>query len=177
MPVPRRVRGRMRPALVGVPLVGTRREVDTASGVGRHEAYPYGACGMAILAMSRSRAGCPCHKGHGVPSQTEQGTQREGLGVRGKAPRVEAGAALVPELREMGEDASGVFFSSGAGVAVRRKASRLLSSTNHSTTSPRENSMAWARAEGKLMYHCSLARRLMSWTLVGKPRGRAPFVI
>jgi len=29
--------------------------------VGRHEAYPYAACGMAILAMSPSRAGCPSH--------------------------------------------------------------------------------------------------------------------
>jgi len=27
--------------------------------------------------------------------------------------------------------------------------------------------MAWARAEGKLMYHCSLAWLWMSWTLVG----------
>jgi hypothetical protein len=26
----------------------------------------------------------------------------------------------------------------------------------HSTISPRENSMAWAKAAGKLMYHCSL---------------------
>jgi hypothetical protein len=29
--------------------------------------------------------------------------------------------------------------------------------------------MAWAKAEGKLMYHCSLAWRLMSQTLVVKP--------
>jgi len=31
--------------------------------------------------------------------------------------------------------------------------------------------MAWARAEGKLMYHCWLFLRLMSWTLVGNPMG------
>ena len=61
MPVPRRVCGRMRRTLIGVPLVGTRREVDTTCGVGRHEAYPYAVCGMAILAMSPSRARCPCH--------------------------------------------------------------------------------------------------------------------
>ena len=43
------------------PFVGTRHEVDSTSGVGRHEAYPYAVCGIAILAMSPSRAGCPCH--------------------------------------------------------------------------------------------------------------------
>jgi hypothetical protein len=32
-------------------------------------------------------------------------------------------------------------------------------------------------AEGKLMYHCSLALRLMSWTLVGKPMVTRPFVV
>ncbi len=37
--------------------------------------------------------------------------------------------------------------------------------------------MAWATAEGKLMYHCSLALRLMSWTLVGKPMGASSLVI
>ena len=112
--------------------------------------------------------------GHGMTSQTKQSAQREGLGVRGEATLVEAGSALAPELLEVGEDAGGVFFSTGAGGAVRRKASRLLSSTNHSTISPRENSMAWARAEGKLMYHCSLAWRWMSCTLVGKPMGKPP---
>src|SRR5580658_9550162 len=30
-------------------------------------------------------------------------------------------------------------------------------------------------AEGKLMYHCSLALRLMSWTLVGKPMREVSF--
>ncbi len=53
--------------------------------------------------------------GHGMPSQTQQGAQRGGLGVRGKAPLVEAGAALAPELLEVGEDAGRVFFSTGPG--------------------------------------------------------------
>jgi hypothetical protein len=51
-----------------------------------------------------------------------------------------------------------------------------LFSTNHSTVSPRANSMDWARAEGKLMYHCALARRWMSWTLVGEPVGKPPLI-
>jgi hypothetical protein len=108
--------------------------------------------------------------------QTEQTAQREGLGALGDAPLVEGGEAFPPELLEGGEDAGRVFFSVGAGGWRRRRASRLLSSTVHSTVSPREKSIAWARAEGKLIYHCSLAWRLMSWTLVGKPMtGKAPF--
>ena len=46
-----------------------------------------------------------------------------------------------------------------------------LDSTIHSTVSPREKSMACARAERKLIYHCWLALRWMSWTLVGNPMG------
>jgi hypothetical protein len=92
-----------------------------------------------------------------MPSQTEQGAQRESLGVRGDAALVESGETWAPELFELGEDAGRVFFSTVGGAEGRRRASRLLSSTNHSTVSPREKSMAWARAEGKLMYHCSLA--------------------
>jgi hypothetical protein len=115
--------------------------------------------------------------GHGMTPQTKQRTQRERLGVRGKAPLAEAGGALAPELFELGEDAGRVFFSTAGGVEARRSASKLLSSTNHSTVSPRENSMAWARAEGKLMYHCSLDRRLMSWTLVGNPIEKPPLNI
>jgi len=56
-----------------------------------------------------------------------------------------------------------------AGASGRCKTSISLSSMNHSTTSPRPNSMAWATAEGKLMYHCSLFCRLISWTFVGNP--------
>jgi hypothetical protein len=97
-----------------------------------------------------------------MTSQTKQGAQRERLGVRGESALVEAGAALAPELLELGEDAGRVFFSTEGGVEARRNANSPLSSTNHSTVSPRENSMARARAEGKLMYHCSLERRWMS---------------
>jgi hypothetical protein len=110
-----------------------------------------------------------------MASQTKQGAQREGLSVRGDAALVEAGEALAPELFELGEDTGRVFFSTEAGGAARRKANSPLSSTNHSTISPRENSMAWARAEGKLMYHCSLAWRLINCTLVGNPIGKASF--
>ena len=115
--------------------------------------------------------------GHGMASQAKQGAQREGLGVRADAALAEAGEALTPELFEFGEDPGRVFFSTEAGGAARRKANRPLSSTNHSTISPRENSMAWARAEGKLMYHCSLVWRLINCTLVGNPMEKPPFGI
>src|SRR5208283_548084 len=115
--------------------------------------------------------------GHGMTSQAKQGAQREGLGARGEAPLVETGEALVPELFQVSEDAGRVFFSTGGGVEARRSARRLLSSTNHSTVSPRENSRAWARAEGKLMYHWALAWRWMSWTLVGNPIEKPPWII
>lgn len=94
---------------------------------------------------------------HGMPSQTEQGTQLEGLGVHGAATLVEARAALAPEMLEMGTDAGRVFSAPEPGVVVRRKASRLLSSMNHSTISPRENSIACTRADGKWIYDCSLS--------------------
>src|SRR5690606_2573003 len=67
---------------------------------------------------------------------------------------------------------SRVFFftSTGEGGQPGRCRIRLaLSSTIHSTTSPRSNSMACATAEGKLMYHWTLFLRLISCTLVGKP--------
>jgi len=44
-----------------------------------------------------------------------------------------------------------------------------LSSIIHSTTSPFSNSIACATAAGKLIYHCSLLVRLMSWIFVGNP--------
>src|SRR5208282_855915 len=127
--------------------------------------------------VTELRAASGQQTGHGMTSQAQQGAQREGLGVRGETTLVEAGAALTPELLEVGEDAGRAFFSTEAGGEARRRASRPLSSTNHSTISPRENSMAWARAEGKLMYHCALAGRLMSCTLVGKPIRKASFDI
>ena len=54
------------------------------------------------------------------------------------------------------EPRSRVFFSATGegGASGRRRMRWALSSTIHSTDSPLENSMAWARAEGKLMYHC-----------------------
>src|ERR1039457_625182 len=127
--------------------------------------------------VTELRAASGDQASHGMTSQTKQRAQRERLGARGKAPLVEAGEALAPELFELGEDAGRVFFSTAGGVEARRSASKLLSSTNHSTVSPRENSMAWARAEGKLMYHCSLDWRLMTWTLVGNPIEKPPLSI
>src|SRR5581483_6261634 len=81
----------------------------------------------------------------------------------------EGGGAFSPELLDGGEDAGRVFFRTEGGGLSRRRARRLLSSMDHTTVSPREKSRACATAEGKLIYHCSLALRLMSWTLVGKP--------
>ena len=54
-------------------------------------------------------------------------------------------------------------------VAVRLRVRQLLSWMTHSTISPFENSMACAIGAGKLMYHCWLSLRWMSWTLVGYP--------
>ena len=106
---------------------------------------------------------------HGVTSEAEQAAQREGLGAFGDALLGEGGEAFAPELLDGGEEAGGVFFRTEGGGLRRRRASKLLSSMDHSTVSPREKSMACATAEGKLMYHCSLDLRLMSWTLVGRP--------
>jgi hypothetical protein len=94
-----------------------------------------------------------------VATQTEQAAQREGLGTFGDALLVEGGATLSPELLEGGEDAGRFFFKGEGGGWRRRSASRLLSSMDHSTVSPREKSMAWAMAAGKLIYHCSLDLR------------------
>jgi hypothetical protein len=91
------------------------------------------------------------------------------LGAFGDALLGEGRGTFSPELLEGGEDAGRVFFRTEAGGWRRRRASRLLSSIDHSTVSPRVKSKACATAEGKLIYHCSLALRLMSWTLVGKP--------
>jgi len=77
-----------------------------------------------------------------MATQAEQAAQREGFGARGDALLVEGGDALAPELLEGGEDAGRVFFNVEAGGWRRRRASRLLSSTIHSTVSPREKSMA-----------------------------------
>jgi hypothetical protein len=105
---------------------------------------------------------------HGMTTEAKQAAQRERLGAFGDAMLGEGRGGLSPELVEGGEDAGGVFFRREGGGCKRRRARRLLSSMDHSTDSPREKSMACATAEGKLMYHCWLDLRLMSWTLVGK---------
>jgi hypothetical protein len=115
--------------------------------------------------------------GEGMATEAEEATQGEGLSAVGESLLGEGGSALVPEMEEGGEDAGGVFFKGEGGGRMRRRERRLLSSMDHSTISPREKSRAWATAEGKLMYHCSLALRLMSWTLVGKPKGPPILVV
>ena len=80
--------------------------------------------------------------GHGVTTQAEQAAQREGFGAFGDPLLAEGGEAFRPEVLEAGEDAGGVFFRTGPGGWRRRRASRVLSSTDHSTVSPREKSMA-----------------------------------
>lgn len=88
------------------------------------------------------RAGSGEQTSHGMSSETEQRTQREGLRAVGDAALVEEGEALVPESPELREDTGRVFFRTVAGASGRRSASRVLSSTSHSTVSPRKNSMA-----------------------------------
>src|SRR5260370_1558307 len=80
--------------------------------------------------------------GHGMASETEKRTQREGLRAVGDAALVEGREAFVPELLELGEDAGEVFFKAEGGGTRRRNASSDLSSTSHSTASPREKSLA-----------------------------------
>jgi len=95
-----------------------------------------------------------------------------GLGApRGAVDR--SGETLLPELLEMSEDTGRVFLARRRHGGATR-ASRPLSFDKHSTVR-RGELHAWARAEGKLMYHCSLAWRLMSWTLVGNPMRRTSF--
>jgi hypothetical protein len=105
----------------------------------------------------------------GVTTETKEAAQGECFGATSDALLGEGWGALSPEPLEGGEEVGRVFFKGDGGGLRRRRARRLLSSMDHSTVSPREKSRAWATAEGKLMYHCSLERRLMSWTLVGKP--------
>jgi hypothetical protein len=80
--------------------------------------------------------------GHGATTQAEQAAQREGFGAFGDALLAEGGEAFRPEVLEAGQEAGRVFFRTGPGGWRRRRASRLLSSTDHSTVSPREKSMA-----------------------------------
>jgi len=77
-----------------------------------------------------------------MAAEAEQAAQGEGLGAEGEALLGEGWAAVLEEVEEGGEDACGVFFSKPAGGWRRRRARSPLSSTDHSTVSPRENSMA-----------------------------------
>jgi hypothetical protein len=88
-------------------------------------------------------AGSREQTGDGVTAETAQGTQGERL--RAVVDALLGGDvwAGVPELEEVVEDAEGSFFlRMEAGVERRRKASRDLSSTNHSTSSEGANSRA-----------------------------------
>jgi hypothetical protein len=80
--------------------------------------------------------------GDGVAAEAKQAAQGEGLRAVGEALLGEGRGTVSPELAEGGEDAGRVFFKADGGGWRRRRASRLLSSTDHSTVSPRENSMA-----------------------------------
>jgi hypothetical protein len=64
------------------------------------------------------------------------------LGAFGDALLGEGGETVSPELLEGGEDTGRVFFRRERGGWRRRRASRLLSSMDHSTVSPREKSKA-----------------------------------
>ena len=72
---------------------------------------------------------------HGMASEAEQTAQREGLGAFGDALLGEGWEALVPELLDGGEEAGRVFFKREGGGLRRRRASKLLSSMDHSTVS------------------------------------------
>jgi hypothetical protein len=80
--------------------------------------------------------------GNRMTTETQQTAQGEGLGAVGETSLGERWGAFSPELAEGGEDAGRVFFKAEGGGLRRRSASRLLSSTDHSTVSPREKSIA-----------------------------------
>jgi hypothetical protein len=80
--------------------------------------------------------------GHGVTSKAEETAQRERLRAFGDALLGEGWEAFSPELLDGGEDVGGVFFKADAGGLRRRRTSRLLSSIDHSTVSPRMKSIA-----------------------------------
>ena len=106
--------------------------------------------------------------GDGMAAEADQGAQHQGVDFFLDPALAAAPECLAGEDLELVEEPwSGVFFNA-EGRGWRRFSTRWeRSSTSHSTVSPRENSRAWANAEGKLTYHCWLALRLISWTLVG----------
>src|SRR5260370_6765152 len=94
--------------------------------------------------------------GQRVTAQTGQGGKAQGARPLESALLREGRTSLLEQHIPTGHYALPrlVFFCAAAGALRRRRSKRVLSSTIHSTTSPRLNSMAWATAEGKLMYHC-----------------------
>jgi len=108
--------------------------------------------------------------GEGVPPQAKKGAEGQPSGAFPGSILGEGGPGLLPEFVQSVHQGSCRFFLRAEGGGSRRRRTNwALSSMSHSTVSPRWNSMAWATAAGKLTYHCSLAFRLMSWTLVGYP--------
>lgn len=99
--------------------------------------------------------------GRGMSPNLNLGTQRERLGTLRETALPEGSCEVASEAFEAGKIDRSSLRTEGGG-ARRRRARRLLSTTIHSTFSLAENSIAWAIAEGKLMYHCSLVLRLMS---------------
>jgi hypothetical protein len=130
-----RAKGRSGGQLLGDGAADDREDLSRGKAILREE--PIG--GAPILEL---RSGSSKQAGHGVTSEAKQRAQREGLRARGDAALLEGGEAFIPELLEAGEEASRVFFKAAGGGTSRRSASSALSSTIHSTVSPRENSIA-----------------------------------
>jgi hypothetical protein len=107
------------------------------------------------------------HPADGLTPKANQGAQGQDARTLKGAFLGKSATSLVEEPVELGGYSSRFFFEAEGGVFNLRKTRLALSSMIHSTVSPRSNSMAWAMAAGKLMYHCSLCRRLINWTLVG----------
>jgi hypothetical protein len=94
--------------------------------------------------------------GDGVASQAEQAAQGQRRAAVCYARLGSGSGALAPDLLEVVEEPRRRFLRTEGGALGRRRTRVALSSTSHSTVSARANSMAWATAEGKLMYHCAL---------------------
>ena len=141
---------------------------DASKPVRRIEAK-FGEPAIRGRAVGKLRGGGGQQPGPGRAAQAEPGAPGEGWGALLDAGWGVGRDASLPEGVEVVEEGR-VFFRTGGGAEGRRRAKRLFCSTIHSTVSRRANSMAWARAEGKWMYHCWLALRWMSWTLVGNPK-------
>ena len=93
--------------------------------------------------------------GAGVPAQAGQLADGQPAAAVPGAALSEDVHVLLPESQEVVEEAQRFFLP--AAASGRRRSRCCLSWTVHSTVSPLVNSMAWARAAGKLMYHCWLS--------------------